>query len=96
MYPNIILTNRLQPTAIVDDAMCAACVFNQEENKCKRKMEWQWRVDYIPTNRAEYQHVRNQLEKERFPPVKSKWASDEPESIPSSRCSSLYSFLTLS
>lgn len=28
MYPNIILTNRLQPTAIVDDATCAACIFN--------------------------------------------------------------------
>lgn len=29
MYPNIILTNRLQPSAIVDQAVCAACDFNQ-------------------------------------------------------------------
>ena len=28
MYPNIILTNRMQPTALVDDATCAACAFN--------------------------------------------------------------------
>lgn len=29
MYPNIILTNRLQPTAIVDDATCAVCIHNR-------------------------------------------------------------------
>jgi DNA polymerase epsilon subunit 1 len=29
MYPNIILTNRLQPSAIVTDEDCAACDFNQ-------------------------------------------------------------------
>merc|ERR1712015_36473 len=27
MYPNIILTNRLQPSAMVDEADCAACDF---------------------------------------------------------------------
>lgn len=30
MYPNIILTNRLQPNAIVDDVKCASCIFNKE------------------------------------------------------------------
>ncbi|KAJ0409994.1 hypothetical protein ATCC90586_009671 [Pythium insidiosum] len=30
MYPNIILTNRLQPCAIVTEADCAACVYNTE------------------------------------------------------------------
>jgi hypothetical protein len=29
MYPNIILTNRLQPSAIVGDEDCAACDFNK-------------------------------------------------------------------
>jgi len=28
MYPNIILTNRLQPPSLVDEATCAACDFN--------------------------------------------------------------------
>jgi DNA polymerase epsilon subunit 1 len=32
MYPNIILTNRLQPTAIVNDEICAACNYNLPEN----------------------------------------------------------------
>jgi len=29
MYPNIILTNRLQPSAIVSSATCAVCDFNK-------------------------------------------------------------------
>lgn len=33
MYPNIILTNRLQPYAIVDQETCASCDFNRPENK---------------------------------------------------------------
>jgi DNA polymerase epsilon subunit 1 len=64
MYPNIILTNRLQPNAIVDDATCAACDFNQESNNCKRKMKWVWRGDYNPASRAEYEQTKNQLVQE--------------------------------
>ncbi len=40
MYPNIILTNRLQPSAIVNDEDCAACDFNQPGKTCLREMEW--------------------------------------------------------
>ena len=29
MYPNIILTNRLQPSALIDEVTCAACDFNK-------------------------------------------------------------------
>ena len=46
MYPNIILTNRLQPSAIVDEATCAACDFNKPGAMCQRPMEWVWRADY--------------------------------------------------
>ncbi|KAL3782437.1 hypothetical protein HJC23_006010 [Cyclotella cryptica] len=53
MYPNIILTNRLQPSAIVDDAVCASCEFNQERNNCKRKMQWVWRGDYNPATKGD-------------------------------------------
>ena len=38
MYPNIILTNRLQPPAIVTDDVCAACDFNRPGKKCLRTM----------------------------------------------------------
>lgn len=46
MYPNIILTNRLQPCAIVDRTVCAACDFNGPDAKCQRDMAWMWRVEY--------------------------------------------------
>lgn len=46
MYPNIILTNRLQPSAMVDEAICAACDFNKPGAQCKRQMAWTWRGEY--------------------------------------------------
>jgi DNA polymerase epsilon subunit 1 len=64
MYPNIILTNRLQPTAIVDDATCAACDFNQAKNGCKRNMDWVWRGDYSPAGKLEYDRTKDQLSRE--------------------------------
>ena len=66
MYPNIILTNRLQPNSIVDDATCAACDFNQAKNECKRKMDWVWRVDYNPATKSEYERAKDQLTRETF------------------------------
>jgi DNA polymerase epsilon subunit 1 len=64
MYPNIILTNRLQPSAIVDDATCAACDFNQAKNGCKRRMDWVWRGDYNPATKNEYDRTKDQLSRE--------------------------------
>jgi DNA polymerase epsilon subunit 1 len=64
MYPNIILTNRLQPVSIVNDTICSSCIFNDPENRCKRDMEWEWRVDYFPASRGDITRLRNQLETE--------------------------------
>ena len=46
MYPNIILTNRLQPSALATDVTCAACHFNRPQNRCRRKMKWTWRGEH--------------------------------------------------
>ncbi len=67
MYPNIILTNRLQPSAIVDESVCSACDFNKPGAKCQRKMKWIWRAEYMPATRNEFQRIQQQLENERFP-----------------------------
>ncbi|TYZ50827.1 hypothetical protein PybrP1_003159 [[Pythium] brassicae (nom. inval.)] len=76
MYPNIILTNRLQPCAIVNEADCAACVFNTECGKtavadrdasCQRDMDWVWRGDFYPATRPEYLSIKTQIEYENFP-----------------------------
>ncbi len=61
MYPNIILTNRLQPGSIVDRAACAACEFNTPDADCKRLLKWIWRGDVSPASTSEYQSVVNQL-----------------------------------
>ena len=68
MYPNIILTNRLQPSAMVDEADCAACDFNKPGATCQRRMPWMWRGEIIPASRSEFQRIQQQLETEKFPP----------------------------
>ncbi|XP_004343753.2 DNA polymerase epsilon catalytic subunit [Capsaspora owczarzaki ATCC 30864] len=67
MYPNIILTNRLQPSSLVDEETCAACDFNRPESNCQRRMKWLWRGEYLPATRSEYEMIKLQLEAERVP-----------------------------
>lgn len=69
MYPNIILTNRLQPSAIVDDEDCAACDYNHPDKTCLRKMEWVWRGEHYASNQGEYNQIKSQLQSESFPPL---------------------------
>ena len=69
MYPNIILTNRLQPSAMVDESVCASCDFNQPGAQCQRAMSWMWRGDFMPATRGEFQRIQQQLENEKFPPL---------------------------
>ncbi|KAJ1330700.1 hypothetical protein BSLG_009152 [Batrachochytrium salamandrivorans] len=67
MYPNIILTNRLQPNAVIDESVCAACDFNQGPgSSCQRSMVWSWRGEYFPASRGEVNMLQNQLQQERF------------------------------
>lgn len=69
MYPNIILTNRLQPYAMVDESVCAACDYNKPGAVCQRNMEWMWRGEYLKASAGEYQRTQQQLEMEKFPPL---------------------------
>lgn len=68
MYPNIILTNRLQPSAVVDEATCASCDFNKPGETCQRKLTWTWRGEYMPASKSEFHRIQQQLENEKFPP----------------------------
>lgn len=61
MYPNIILTNRLQPVSIVNDQTCSGCLFNQEENKCKRELQWEWRGTVFPLNEGEHMQIKEKI-----------------------------------
>ncbi|XP_058812219.1 DNA polymerase epsilon catalytic subunit 1 [Topomyia yanbarensis] len=69
MYPNIILTNRLQPSSMISETDCAACDYNRPDAKCKRNMEWMWRGEMLPATRNEFQRIQQQLETEKFPPL---------------------------
>ncbi|VDM60133.1 unnamed protein product [Angiostrongylus costaricensis] len=66
MYPNIILTNRLQPCAVVNEEVCMACSYNRPDAKCKRIMDWEWRGELVPASRGELQQIIQQLEGETF------------------------------
>nr|XP_009858713.1 DNA polymerase epsilon catalytic subunit A-like [Ciona intestinalis] len=67
MYPNIILTNRLQPSAMVNETTCAACDFNKPGSTCQRTMNWMWRGEYLPASKNEFHRIQQQLENERVP-----------------------------
>ncbi|XP_073146772.1 DNA polymerase epsilon catalytic subunit A-like [Henckelia pumila] len=64
MYPNIILTNRLQPPSIVTDEVCTACDFNRPGKNCLRKLEWVWRGETYTAKRSDYYHLKRQIESE--------------------------------
>ena len=50
--------------AIVNEKICAGCIFNKEGNDCKRNLDWQWRGDMLPLNRREFEMVKGQLQQE--------------------------------
>ncbi|XP_075636199.1 DNA polymerase epsilon catalytic subunit A-like [Castanea sativa] len=64
MYPNIILTNRLQPPSIVTDEVCTACDFNRPGKTCLRKLEWVWRGETFMAKKSDYYHLKKQIESE--------------------------------
>ncbi|KAK2950236.1 putative DNA polymerase epsilon catalytic subunit A [Blattamonas nauphoetae] len=62
MYPNIILTNRLQPVAIVSqNKECVRCTFNSEENRCQRKLPWCWRGEVYECEKNQQDIIKAQL-----------------------------------
>ncbi len=67
MYPNIMLSNRLQPDSVKDEAACAVCDYNRPDKTCDRKMVWSWRGDYFPAKRDEFNMVKHALDQELFP-----------------------------
>ncbi|KAG1874953.1 hypothetical protein F4604DRAFT_1763232 [Suillus subluteus] len=71
MYPNIMLSNRLQPDSMVDESVCAVCDFNRPGKTCDRRLEWAWRGEFFPARRDEYNMIRHALNQESFPPKRA-------------------------
>lgn len=76
MYPNIILSNRLQPSAITTREICASCPYNNDCNNCKRNMTWKWRGDYLPLNKQEFDQIENQYRKDKHEQVDEELPSE--------------------
>ncbi|CAG8516863.1 18561_t:CDS:10 [Acaulospora morrowiae] len=72
MYPNIILTNRLQPDSMITEEVCLRCDYNFPGKNCDRKLTWSWRGDFFPAKKDEYNMIKNQLMSEEFPSKNSK------------------------
>jgi len=70
MYPNIMLSNRLQPDSMVEEADCAVCDYNRPGKTCDRRLEWAWRGEYFPAHRDEFNMIKHALNQEEFPPKK--------------------------
>ena len=70
MYPNIMLSYRLQPEAVVTEADCATCDYNRPGMTCDKRMDWAWRGEYFPAKRDEVNMIKFALTNETFPP---KW-----------------------
>ncbi|XP_071723103.1 DNA polymerase epsilon catalytic subunit A-like isoform X1 [Rutidosis leptorrhynchoides] len=79
MYPNIILTNRLQPPSIVTDEVCTACDFNRPGKTCLRKLEWVWRGEIYMAKKSDYYHLKKQIESEFVDGQLSKSFADLPK-----------------
>ncbi|KAG5438743.1 hypothetical protein PCANB_002463 [Pneumocystis canis] len=67
MYPNIMITNRLQPDSMIDESKCASCDFNKPGKTCDKKMTWSWHGEFFPAKRDEYNMIKHALRNETFP-----------------------------
>ncbi|KAF9451608.1 DUF1744-domain-containing protein [Macrolepiota fuliginosa MF-IS2] len=70
MYPNIMLSNRLQPDSMVDESVCAVCDHNRPGKTCDRRLDWAWRGEFFPAHRDEFNMIKHALNQEDFPPKK--------------------------
>ena len=66
MYPNIILTNRLQPPSVINEEACALCDHNRPGMRCQRLLEWSWRGEHFVAQKNEIKMIQNQLSGETF------------------------------
>ncbi|SJM88070.1 probable DNA polymerase epsilon catalytic subunit A [Zygosaccharomyces bailii] len=67
MYPNIMISNRLQPDSMKTERDCASCDFNRPGKSCDRRMPWAWRGEFFPAKMDEYNMIKRALQNETFP-----------------------------
>ncbi|XP_953446.1 DNA polymerase epsilon (catalytic subunit), putative [Theileria annulata] len=68
MYPNIIITQRLQPTAIVDEKFCEKCSYYSESERCQKRMRWKQRLEISPIDKSQILVVMQNLKARTYQP----------------------------
>ncbi|ORM39971.1 DNA polymerase epsilon catalytic subunit A [Babesia sp. Xinjiang] len=66
MYPNIILSQRLQPTAIVTEQTCKQCSYYNESDVCQKRMQWKQKLEISPVDRNHILPLLKDLESRTF------------------------------
>ncbi|KYF39384.1 DNA polymerase family B protein, partial [Toxoplasma gondii ARI] len=66
MYPNIILTHRLQPPAMVDEEYCSQCPFSKEAPQCQRRMTWRRKLEVSPAEKGHILPLQQKLQMKLF------------------------------
>lgn len=64
MYPNIILTNRLQPVAVTTEEKCMQCPYFASRSTCQHKMEWNIRAEVFPVGEKKAAEISKGISRE--------------------------------
>lgn len=73
MYPNIILTHRLQPTAIVNEEFCSKCSYYSEAHECQKRMKWKRKIEISPIDHSHIMPILNELKTRVYKPTQRKF-----------------------
>ncbi|CRG93880.1 DNA polymerase epsilon, catalytic subunit a, putative [Plasmodium gallinaceum] len=71
MYPNIILSHRLQPNAIITPDHCFNCSFYKQRHLCQKKMIWKRKLEISPIDYGHVLSLKQDLKTRLFYPQKS-------------------------
>ncbi|EDO08465.1 DNA polymerase B exonuclease domain family protein [Babesia bovis T2Bo] len=66
MYPNIIISQRLQPTAVVTEEFCQKCSYYSESNVCQKRMQWKQKLEISPVDRNHILPLMKDLESRTY------------------------------
>ncbi|KAL8432970.1 hypothetical protein Efla_001178 [Eimeria flavescens] len=62
MYPNIILTHRLQPPAIKTQQQCRECPWYEQASECQRRLRWRRKLEVSPAEKGAILSLQQELQ----------------------------------
>ncbi|GAW81728.1 DNA polymerase epsilon, catalytic subunit a [Plasmodium gonderi] len=79
MYPNIILSHRLQPNAIITPDHCFNCSFYKQRHLCQKQMVWKRKLEISPIDYGHVLSLKQDLKTRLFYPQKSYFKTNNNE-----------------